>query len=100
MSIQIEALETTISWPLRLSLNIEQVETVLPYFSLNDFVVLHGSSAMQSIVNLLCVHVQLPFQLGGLESNVNNPEIVLNFREHFDDCWKKSVSCPVKMVIN
>ena len=27
----------------------------------------------------------------------NNPEIVQNFREHFDVCWEKSVSCPVKM---
>jgi hypothetical protein len=70
LSVQIDALETTLSWPLRLSLNIEQLETVLPYFSLNDFVALNGSLAMQSIVNLLCVHAQLPFQLGGLESNV------------------------------
>jgi len=70
LTVQIGALETTLSWPLRLSLNIENIQNVLPYFSLNDFVVLNGSSAMQSIVNLLCVHAQLPFQLGGLESNV------------------------------
>jgi sugar-specific transcriptional regulator TrmB len=30
----------------------------------------------------------------------NNPEIVLNFREHFNTCWEKSVSCPVQMIIN
>ncbi|KON33132.1 hypothetical protein AC477_01930 [miscellaneous Crenarchaeota group-1 archaeon SG8-32-1] len=30
----------------------------------------------------------------------NNSEIVLNFKEHFDVCWQKSVSCPIKMVSN
>ena len=37
---------------------------------LGDFVVFQGSSSIQSIVNLLCVRAQLPYQIGGLETNV------------------------------
>ena len=59
-----------ISSQLRLSLNIENVDSLLPYFTLGDFAVLHGSSAVQSLINLLCVRAQLPYQLGGLETNV------------------------------
>jgi len=55
---------------LRLSLNIENVDSLLPYFTLGDFAVLHGSCAVKSLVNLLCVRGQLPYQLGGLETNV------------------------------
>ena len=71
MSIEMHTtLKTVPSSPLRLSLNIETVDILFPCFSLNDFAVLCGSSAVQSIINLLCVRAQLPFQLGGLESNV------------------------------
>ena len=35
-----------------------------------DFAVLHGSSAVQSLLPSLCVQAQLPYQLGGLETNV------------------------------
>jgi hypothetical protein len=56
--------------PLRLSLNIENVDSLFPYLTLGDFAVLQGSSAVRSIVNLLCVRAQLPYQLGGLETNV------------------------------
>ena len=58
------------SQQLRLSFNIENVDSLLPYFSLGDFAVLCGSSAVRSLINLLCVRAQLPYQLGGLESNV------------------------------
>jgi len=58
------------SHQLQLSLNIEKVDSLFPYFTLGDFAVLHGSSAIQSIVNLLCIRAQLPYQLGGLETNV------------------------------
>jgi hypothetical protein len=56
--------------PVRLSFNIENVDGLFPGFDLGDFAVLHGSSAVQSLVSLLCVRAQLPYQLGGLESNV------------------------------
>jgi hypothetical protein len=57
------------SQQLQLSLNIEKVDSLFPYFTLGDFALLHGSYAVQSIVNLLCVRAQLPYQLGGLETN-------------------------------
>ena len=53
-----------------LTLGIEKVDTFFPHFTLGDFAVLQGSSSIQSIVNLLCVRAQLPYQLGGLETNV------------------------------
>ena len=59
-----------ISSQLRLSLNIENVDCLFPGFMLGDFAVLHGSSAVQSLLSSLCVHAQLPYQLGGLETNV------------------------------
>jgi len=55
---------------LRLSLNIENVDCLFPGFMLGDFAVLHGSSAAQSLLSSLCVRAQLPYQLGGLETNV------------------------------
>jgi hypothetical protein len=55
---------------VRLSFNIENVDYLFPGFALGDFAVLHGSSAVQSLVSLLCVRAQLPYQLGGLESDV------------------------------
>ncbi len=55
---------------LRLSMNIENVDSLFPGFMLGDFAVLHGSSAVQSLSTLLCVRAQLPYQLGGLETNV------------------------------
>jgi hypothetical protein len=56
--------------PVRLSFNIENVDELFPGFALGDFAVLHGSSAVQSLLSLVCVRAQLPYQLGGLESNV------------------------------
>jgi hypothetical protein len=56
--------------PVRLSFNIENVDGLFPGFALGDFAVLHGSSLVQSLLSLLCVRAQLPYQLGGLESNV------------------------------
>lgn len=37
---------------------------------LGDFAILHGSLATSSMSTLLCVRAQLPYQLGGLETNV------------------------------
>ena len=55
---------------LRLSLNIENVDSLFPGFMLGDFAVLHGSSAVQSLLSSLCVRAQLPYQVDGLETNV------------------------------
>ena len=55
---------------LQLSLNIENIDSLFPGFMFGDFAVLHGSSAVQSLLTSLCVRAQLPYQLGGLESNV------------------------------
>jgi hypothetical protein len=55
---------------LRLSLNIESVGSLFPGFMLGDFAVLHGSSAVQSLLTRLCVRAQFPYQLGGLETSV------------------------------
>ena len=55
---------------LRLSLNIENIDSLFPGFMFGDFAVLHGSSAVQSLLPQLCVRAQLPYQLGGLETNV------------------------------
>ena len=55
---------------LRLSLNIANVDSLFPGFMFGDFAVLHGSSAVQSLLSSLCVRAQLPYQLGGLETNV------------------------------
>lgn len=60
----------SISSQSRLSLNIENVDCLFPGFMLGDFGVLHGSSAVQSLLTQLCVRAQLPYQLGGLETNV------------------------------
>jgi hypothetical protein len=54
---------------LQLSLNIENVDSLFPGFMLGDFAVFHGSSAVQSLLSSLCVRAQLPYQLGGLETN-------------------------------
>jgi len=55
---------------LRLSFNIENIADLFPGFSLGDFAVLHGSPTVLPLSSLLCVRAQLPYQLGGLETNV------------------------------
>jgi len=59
-----------ISSQLRLLLNIENVDNLFPGFMFGDFAVLNGSSTVQSLLSSLCVRAQLPYQLGGLETNV------------------------------
>jgi hypothetical protein len=59
----------SVSSQLRLSLNIGKVDCLFPGFMLGDFGVFHGSS-VNSLLTPLCVRAQLPFQLGGLETNV------------------------------
>ena len=55
---------------LRLSLGIEAIDNLFLGFTLGDFAVIYGSSAVQSLLPRLCVKAQLPYQLGGLATNV------------------------------
>lgn len=55
---------------IRLSLNIKNVDNLFPGFTLGNFAVLYGSPAVLPLSLLLCVRAQLPYQLGGLETNV------------------------------
>jgi len=52
-----------------LSLNTG-VNDTFPDFSLGSFAVLYGSTAILHLSMLLCVRAQLPYQLGGLRTNV------------------------------
>jgi len=54
----------------RLAFNIENIDDLFPGFALGDFAVFHGSVAVLPLSMLLCVRAQLPYQLGGLETNV------------------------------
>jgi hypothetical protein len=53
-----------------LSLNMRNINHLLPGFAAGDFALLHGSHAVSSLTSLLCIRAQLPPQLGGLGSNV------------------------------
>ena len=59
-----------VSSQLLLSLNINSVDFLFPGFAFGDFAVLHCFSAVKSLLTRLCVRAQLPYQLGGLETNV------------------------------
>jgi len=63
-----------------LSFNIEGVDALFPSFVSGDFAVLHDSPAVVSLSMLLCVRAQLPYQLGGLETNVLFIDCGNNFR--------------------
>ena len=52
------------------SFNIANVDDLFPGFMMGDFAVIHGAPAILQLSLLLSVRAQLPFQLGGLETNV------------------------------
>ena len=54
----------------RLSFNIANIDDLFPGFALGNFAILYGSSTVLPLSMLLCVRAQLPYQLGGLETNV------------------------------
>ncbi|MFP3984910.1 MAG: hypothetical protein ACLFU9_02955 [Candidatus Bathyarchaeia archaeon] len=60
----------SLSSQLRLSFNIKGIDGLFPGFTLGDFAVLYGSPTVLPLSMLLCVRAQLPYQLGGLETNV------------------------------
>ena len=53
-----------------LSFNIENIDDLFPGFASGNFAVFHGSVAVSRLSMLLCFRAQLPYQLGGLETNV------------------------------
>lgn len=53
-----------------LSFNVANIDDLFPGFAVGDFAVLHGSPTVLPLSLLLTVRAQLPFQLGGLETNV------------------------------
>jgi hypothetical protein len=53
-----------------LSFNIGNVDDLFPGFALREFAVLYGSPSVLLLSMLLCVRAQLPYQLGGLKTNV------------------------------
>lgn len=55
---------------LRLSFNIENIDGLFPGFTLGSFAVLQGSATALPLSLYLCIRAQLPYQLGGLETNV------------------------------
>lgn len=63
-------MKTTSPSQFQLSFNIRDVDHVFPGFVAGDFAVFHGSSAILPLSMLLCVRAQLPYQFGGLETNV------------------------------
>jgi len=53
-----------------LSFNIENIDDLFPGFTLGNFAVLRGCPTILPLSMLLCVRAQLPYQLGGLETDV------------------------------
>jgi hypothetical protein len=53
-----------------LSFNIANIDDLFPGFTIGDFAVLYGSPTVLPLSLLLTVRAQLPFQLGGLKTNV------------------------------
>ncbi len=66
----VKAVTESISSQSLLSFNIKHVDDLFPGFSLGNFAVLHGNRTTLQLATLLCVRAQLPYQLGGLETNV------------------------------
>lgn len=53
-----------------LPFNMTNIDNLFPGFAMGDFAVLYGLPTILPLSLLLCVRAQLPFQLGGLETNV------------------------------
>jgi len=62
-------LEKTLVKPL-LSFNMENIDSLFAGFAEGDCAILYGMPTVLSLSLLLAVRAQLPFQLGGLETNV------------------------------
>jgi hypothetical protein len=58
------------SIPVLLQFNMWNIDDLFPGFMMGDFAVLYGLPRVLTLSLLLAVRAQLPYQLGGLESNV------------------------------
>jgi hypothetical protein len=56
--------------PAHLTLNIPEIDQLIPCFKPGDFAVLHGSSTLISLTTRICNRAQIPTQHGGLASKV------------------------------
>lgn len=54
----------------RLTLNMPDIDQLVPGFKPGDFAALYGSPSLISLAARVCVRAQIPTQLGGLSSNV------------------------------
>jgi hypothetical protein len=65
-NVLVEALPSRV----RLSFNMRNVDDLFAGFEIDDFAVLHGTTAILPLSLLLCVRAQLPPQLGGFGTDV------------------------------
>mgnify|MGYP005844285215 CR=1 FL=1 len=65
-----------------LSLNMPNINQLLPGFAAGDFAVLYGSHAATTLASWLCIRAQLPSQLGGLGSSTVFIDGANTFRLH------------------
>ncbi|MDR2719521.1 MAG: hypothetical protein LBC03_01795 [Nitrososphaerota archaeon] len=69
--------------PARLTLNIPDVDQLIPCFKPGDFATLHGTpSLITPFITRICVRAQIPTQHGGLTSNVVFIDGGDTFRQH------------------
>jgi hypothetical protein len=66
--LQNSMIETTSSQTV-LSFNIQNIDNLFTGFIMGDFAIMHGTPSVLSLSLQLAVRAQLPFQLGGIESN-------------------------------
>ena len=75
-----------------LSLGFDTIDRLFSGFMLGDFAVILGSSAVNSLLPSVCVRAQLPYQLGGLETNVLFVDGANSFRlydtSHVAQMWE------------
>jgi len=80
------ALVNSVSPRSRLTFNIRNIDDLFPGFALGNFAVFHGSNTVLPLSILLCVRAQLPYQLGGLETNVMFVDCGNTFRLYDVSC--------------
>ena len=82
----LRALVNSVSPRSRLTFNIRNIDDLFPGFALGNFAVFHGSNTVLPLSILLCVRAQLPYQLGGLETNVMFVDCGNTFRLYDVSC--------------
>jgi hypothetical protein len=54
----------------KLTFNTPEIDAFFKGFTLGEFAIIHGSTGVSALAQMLCVRAQLPTQLGGFGSNV------------------------------